>query len=198
MGCIPAATCKKALADATARWPSRNRASDGICGDEAHQARPSDHNLGNAFDLTCDVPRGVDCNEIANALTASNDKRIKYVIFNRRIWYPTANGRRPKGWSDYSGDNPHIKHIHVSIKPDSRNDLSSWPWSSDGQPEARPVLRRGDRGVHVELLQCKLGIEPDGIFGFGTENAVKKFQTEHGLTADGIVGAKSWAALTAN
>lgn len=66
----------------------------------------------------------------------------------------------------------------------------------------RPTLRRGDVGSYVEYLQRKLesyllpvgGI--DGIFGAKTEDAVKRFQTDNGLTADGIVGANTWAALT--
>ena len=35
----------------------------------------------------------------------------------------------------------------------------------------------------------------DGIFGPLTEEAVKEFQKRKGLTADGVVGAKTWAAL---
>jgi peptidoglycan hydrolase-like protein with peptidoglycan-binding domain len=34
----------------------------------------------------------------------------------------------------------------------------------------------------------------DGTFGPRTETLVKEFQTEHGLTADGIVGLVTWGA----
>ncbi|HEX2053990.1 MAG TPA: glycoside hydrolase family protein, partial [Actinomycetota bacterium] len=37
----------------------------------------------------------------------------------------------------------------------------------------------------------------DGVFGKGTEDAVRLLQTRHGLPADGIVGPKTWAALGA-
>ena len=50
-------------------------------------------------------------------------------------------------------------------------------------------------GLHVQGLQHLLHIYPDGKFGPLTEEAVMEFQTAHGLTADGIVGAKTWAAL---
>ena len=57
------------------------------------------------------------------------------------------------------------------------------------------ILKIGMSGLHVQGLQHILHIYPDGKFGPLTEEAVKEFQTSHGLTADGIVGAKTWAAL---
>lgn len=57
------------------------------------------------------------------------------------------------------------------------------------------TLKKGSRGADVKTLQQKLNLCTDGIFGNLTEEAVKEFQKAHGLTADGIVGAKTWAAL---
>ena len=57
------------------------------------------------------------------------------------------------------------------------------------------ILKKGMSGLHVQGLQHILHIYPDGKFGPLTEEAVKEFQTSHGLVADGIVGAKTWAAL---
>jgi cell wall-associated NlpC family hydrolase len=51
------------------------------------------------------------------------------------------------------------------------------------------------RGSSVRLLQRKLSIGADGVFGPGTSSAVKSFQRAHGLTADGIVGPGTWQAL---
>jgi len=64
-------------------------------------------------------------------------------------------------------------------------------------------LSRGDRGGSVRPLQLLLigsgmgcgSSGADGIFGAGTENAVKAFQRHHGLTVDGIAGQKTWAKL---
>lgn len=64
-----------------------------------------------------------------------------------------------------------------------------------------PTLRRGSEGDEVAdlqmLLNSKFGykLDIDGDFGSKTESAVKDFQTKHGLTADGVVGAKTWKAL---
>lgn len=57
------------------------------------------------------------------------------------------------------------------------------------------TLRLGSRGQDVRLLQGKLSLHVDGIFGPVTEEAVKVFQSEKNLKADGIVGSKTWAAL---
>lgn len=57
------------------------------------------------------------------------------------------------------------------------------------------TVKNGSRGDDVKALQTALGITADGIFGKNTEAAVKAFQKAHGLEADGIVGAKTWAAL---
>lgn len=38
-------------------------------------------------------------------------------------------------------------------------------------------------------------VNPDGNFGPGTEKALKQFQTEHGLIADGSAGEKTWTTL---
>ena len=58
------------------------------------------------------------------------------------------------------------------------------------------ILKRGSRGTEVEKLQRLLGgLDVDGIFGKQTEAAVMAFQAAHGLTVDGKVGAKTWAAL---
>lgn len=57
------------------------------------------------------------------------------------------------------------------------------------------TLRKGDQGAEVVTLQKALHLYPDGIFGEITKNAVIAFQKSKGLASDGIVGAKTWAAL---
>jgi hypothetical protein len=57
------------------------------------------------------------------------------------------------------------------------------------------LLKIGSRGKQVKDLQDFLGTDVDGIFGKGTEAAVKKWQSENGLVADGIVGPATWDAM---
>lgn len=59
------------------------------------------------------------------------------------------------------------------------------------------LLKIGSKGEDVKKLQQKLGLGADGIFGAGTEKAVKTWQQANGLTADGIVGDGTWSKMFA-
>lgn len=58
-----------------------------------------------------------------------------------------------------------------------------------------PLLKEGAQGNITRLLQEKLRIITDGIFGPNTREAVLAFQINNGLVADGIVGKNTWRAL---
>ena len=57
------------------------------------------------------------------------------------------------------------------------------------------VFRKGDKHELIKEVQKALNIGADGIFGSGTEIAVKTWQTKNGLTADGIVGPATMAKM---
>lgn len=77
---------------------------------------------------------------------------------------------------------------------------NTWQALLNLNPSAN-VLRRGSRNSAVLFLQKLLlsYLYPitslDGIFGAETERAVRAFQTENNLTADGIVGRNTWQTL---
>ena len=57
------------------------------------------------------------------------------------------------------------------------------------------ILLKGLRGEPVKRLQQKLGIEADGIFGSGTEKALKDYQQANGLKVDGIAGPDTFSQM---
>ncbi|MCF4138192.1 peptidoglycan-binding protein [Streptomyces sp. Tue 6430] len=80
------------------------------------------------------------------------------------------------------------------------------PWNTDCTHYlGSGRTQRGDTGRRVLQVQCMLtergyglaGGDAEGDFGSGTETAVRDFQNDRGLTADGIVGHATWTALRA-
>jgi peptidoglycan hydrolase-like protein with peptidoglycan-binding domain len=66
---------------------------------------------------------------------------------------------------------------------------------------AHPTIKMGSTGDAVKLAQKNLTMryyDPgpvDAIFGAKTRSATKWYQSDHGLTADGIIGPKTWKGL---
>jgi hypothetical protein len=119
--------------------PNRSRASDGTIGDEAHQLRTSDHNprlvpaLGTtpvvlALDITHDPARGCDTHALAEDIRLSRDRRVSYVIANRQITGPNHGWQ----WDPYTGTDPHINHMHVSVLATVlADDITDWTIEGD-------------------------------------------------------------------
>ena len=115
-----------------ALYPGRDKSSDGTIGDEAHRARTSDHNpdehgVVRAIDITHDPAHGCDCRRLADALVASRDRRILYIIFAGQI---VSSAVQAWEWRPHSGA-PHDKHMHISVVPgDEADDPSHWQLGS--------------------------------------------------------------------
>ena len=150
------------------------------------------------------------------AITAEGDLRPGMAVFK---W----KEKTPARFKDGLGDFCHIglvtsvsplRIVHAStdgmcVKADTK--LGKWKYwgvlteaaplaADDLSPAACPLLRRGDTGHDVRALQQQLialgyDLEADGVFGPVTRRCVKAFQRACGLTADGIVGPRTHAAL---
>lgn len=81
--------------------------------------------------------------------------------------------------------------------------------TSENEPTFAPyvqtaVLKQGATGGEVKELQRRLKMwgyysgEVDGVYGAKTVEAVKYFQRKNGLTADGVAGKSTFAALGMN
>lgn len=57
------------------------------------------------------------------------------------------------------------------------------------------ILKKGMSGAPVKRLQSKLGVDADGIFGPGTEKALREFQKSAGLAVDGLAGPDTFMAM---
>lgn len=90
----------------------------------------------------------------------------------------------------------------VFLKEDGIVGSVTWQALYTGAPVNMPELRRGSKGQTVMVLQEVLQIcgdytaRIDGDFGYWTEQAVKAFQKRSNLVADGIVGSRTWHALS--
>jgi peptidoglycan hydrolase-like protein with peptidoglycan-binding domain len=66
----------------------------------------------------------------------------------------------------------------------------------DGSAGTSPELGDEVKVLQTILKQDGFAVDVDGVFGPETESAVKRFQAEHGVADDGVVGPGTWAALT--
>ncbi|MDT8915792.1 hypothetical protein [Amycolatopsis sp. PS_44_ISF1] len=134
------------VAAVNARWPGRDKASDGTIGDAAHASRTSDHNpwvvvdgvgVVRARDIDKD---GIDAGWLAEELRklgAAGDPRLAgggYVIWNRRITSDDFSR-----WTPYNGSNPHTQHVHVSFSRNRAGFDSNAPWGFLGGVTSNPA-----------------------------------------------------------
>jgi len=151
--------------EANARYPGRDKSSDGWIGDAAHGATNSDHNPDSrgavhAFDLDEDIDgnvtnSGADLAFFAEHIRSIRDPRVKYVIYEGRI-FAGNQGPSPWVWRTYSGANAHSKHMHISVlstaigENDTRNWFPSVQIVEPLEPEDEldlHLIRRGSDGA---------------------------------------------------
>lgn len=188
------------LSQINAKFPYRDKASDGGIGDAAHSSRVSDHNpdqngIYHARDYDHDPDaNGLNCVTLKRDLVNSGDPRIKYIIFQRLIWTPGVGNRA------YTGVNAHTQHLHLSVYGDNG---STWrlPYLTGGVPISTPPGGGAPQAYGLPIgkvreLQRVLNawypgvvkLVVDGDYGPATKNAVMYAQRKLGLTIDGIAG----------
>lgn len=183
-----------------AKWPNRDKDSDGTIGDASHSARASDHNpddngVVRAMDITHDPKHGCDSYELAEILRQNRDPRVKYIISNRRIANSTQS---PWVWRQYNGSNAHDRHMHLSVVSGaSADDTRSWDIDRHSAPAPipRPVPAPLDIGRFAACMQGLAlhegGRDDDpqdhgGRTGYGvTQSEWDRWrETHHGLPVD--------------
>lgn len=146
--------------------------------------RISSHSWGTAIDLKLDGKLDVrGNNKVHYGLT------LICPIFNRHGWFWGATFRTEDA-------------MHFEV---SKGKLQQWQTvgllgAAGAGAGTGTVLKRGDKGPAVRLLQEKLNqqgahLRPDGDFGSRTEQEVRNFQLKRGLKPDGVVGPKTRKAL---
>lgn len=145
-----------------AAYPKRSKHSDGTIGDEAHQARVSDHNperdgTVDAIDLTHSPESGFHAGILAETLRRTRDPRLKYVIWNRQIFSATV---KPWVWRPASG---HTQHIHISVNDWNQDDPSPWDLGRGGPFRHKDIIattfsskESGKRGAYGHLIDNKI------------------------------------------
>ena len=135
----PAAAALTLRKQVDKRWPKRDRGADGIIGDKAHQARPSDHNPNargyvDAIDIDADLlgkgtGRAV-AQRLADQIVAyaasglPGSQRIKYVVWADQV----ASGSYANSMWKWRGSGyGHYDHIHVSFTPLGEKDARLFP-----------------------------------------------------------------------
>lgn len=108
-----------------------------------------------------------------------------------------------RGWA-YWGKPKWISYTGKTEATTPTQPATTTPTASAGLTvTGLPVLRTGSESESVRSAQLLLigrGYDcgpdrDDGEFGANTRKAVEKFQSAHGLEADGVVGPRTWARL---
>lgn len=181
MSCACSPACKEISKSADREWPGRSHASDGCCASQAHHAQNpgSDHEpnadgLATAEDITHDLTVHLDTWEEADRLRllckAGVEKRVKYIISNRRIASPINAWE----WRRYDGVNDHSHHMHISVTRGYEH--STEPWFV-GRGSVTPSSQPRQPGVTVPL-------PPPLVTDYPGEN-MKRFDVRVGLDGSG-------------
>ncbi|MCL1964998.1 MAG: peptidoglycan-binding protein [Firmicutes bacterium] len=124
-------------------------------------------------------------------------------------------GGEQGGWDEWAGTTPSTIVVTspptemptIAIITASPTPFPAWTYSpptATPKPTDDGTLRKGSTGTAVRQLQQRLKDlgyytgSVDGDFGAGTESALRAFQKQNGLTADGVVGQRTLTTLNSS
>lgn len=154
-------------------WPDGHSALDGTVASKTHDAmsptsdhRPTPHSgtgVVRAADVWVTGDQGAILTE---QLRDGRDPRVRYVIWNRRIYSSYSNaGRRAWEWGPYTGLNGHVNHVHISTLPAGDRQAAAWYLPFTQPPE--PPMPTNPTFDHVTAdRMTEIGAQPgvDAIF----------------------------------
>ena len=144
-----------------------------------------------------------------SAIRAKGDwNRFKQLI-GAKTATPTVDKyyRTRKSWADSKSQIGAYKSLE-NAKKEWKQGYTIYDWNGKavyplqtsekavvltGKFETRlPIIRKGNSGVAVSVLQSVLGVTVDGHFGDDTEASLKVFQKNTGVKVSGTCGIDSW------
>lgn len=124
-----------------------------------------------------------ECDTFVATLVGARENwfRIKYVIWNWRIWFPGT------GWQTYDGKDGHTGHCHISSVEATEDDARAWTIE-----RKKIKLKTTDFNVRMPIIpQGTNDADYDGY------NLIARVQDRLGITEDGDYGPKTAAAIKA-
>jgi hypothetical protein len=178
----------------------------GWIGDASHSSRESDHNPDPDGSVDAIDPMigehytRLDAQRDVDALVKSRDKRIHYLIWERRIISSVVNAWE---WRSYTLSDPHTGHFHLSTLDSREKSMTEWSiYVPNTVPTieiggTKPLLCKGMSDVpggvaHIKRMQAWLGVTEDGDFGPATEESLKHYL---GSSYKGVVDMDAWRKI---
>ena len=106
--------------------------------------------------------------------------------------YCKAAGRKLPGLVQRRAAEVALFNTPVTTAPANQPVVKVAEVNQESEEYNMKTIRKGSKGNMVKVWQIIVGATPDGNFGGGTESKTKSWQSNHGLSADGVVGPKSW------
>lgn len=140
---VPAAVTLREQIDA--RFPKRDKASDGSIGDPAHASRVSDHNPDDdgwvhAIDVDEDLGEPGAMRALADELVqlardGRDGGRLKNLVYEDQV----ASGTYPATFWQWRGQGyEHFHHLHISFTAAAETDASPFPLGTLAKPKPKP------------------------------------------------------------